>query len=219
MWIWIGSILIIVFIVLIILVLLSNIHIEASIKTHKAQAEMECRVKFLYGLLHFNYVLPPERFEEIKLQIAAYLKEKVSEQREPKKRGKKGFAYQMEEVMKSAHALRIWDTYDFSMLRITKLMWHTKLGTEEIVTTSVLTGYLYGIKNMLIGWLSYKVKITEGPDLQVYPLWQEKFFLETMMEFQAYIRFFRILKIFHKVCVRLAKAHGGILAWRRDLGK
>nr|WP_249435599.1 DUF2953 domain-containing protein [Paenibacillus sp. Marseille-Q4541] len=104
------------------------------------------------------------------------------------------------------------------MIRITKLLWHSKLGTEDVVFTSILTGLTWGIKNMMLGWLSYKVKFAEGPDIQVHALWDEQWALNTTFEFRAYIKFFRGMKILHMVTRRLTDAHGGLLAWRRDLG-
>lgn len=231
MWIWIGAIFLAVIILLIILVLLSNIHIEASIETRNTQAEMEFRVKMIYGIVRFHYELPVERFEELKIQMAKLVEEKINEKKlnrqvdapqdtdSSNKQGQKGFNYEVKELMKSAYALRIWDTYDFSMLRITKLTWQTRIGTEDVVFTSMLTGLLWGIKNTMLGWLSYKVKFTDGPDLKVNALWDERWSLETILEFRAYIRFFRVMKIFHTISRRLVHAHGGIWAWRRDLSK
>lgn len=226
MWIWIASIVLAVIILLLILVLLSNIHIEASIKTRGTQAEMEFRVKLIYGAVRFHYELPAERFEELKIQFAQFVTEKMNEKKDndgsheassTNKRGKKGFNYQVKELMKSAYALRIWDTNDFSMLRITKLVWQTRLGTEDVVTTSVLTGLLWGVKNTMLGWMSYKVKFTDGPDLKVSALWEEQWSLDTLLEFRAYIRFFRLMKIFRTISRRIVNAHGGIWAWRREL--
>lgn len=249
MWIWIGSIFLAVIILLLILVLLSNIHIEASIKTRDTQAELEFQVKLIYGIFRFNYEIPTERFEELKVKFAQFVAEKLEEKwnipdhpedlpSEKKnhgesahikknnvtqdesvtnKRGKKGFNYQVMELVKSAYALRIWDTNDFSMLRITKLTWKTRLGTEDVVTTSILAGLLWAIKNTLLGWISYKVKFTDGPDLKVDAIWDEKWALNTLLEFRAYIRFFRLMKIFRTISRGIVDAHGGIWAWRREL--
>ncbi|WP_160033345.1 DUF2953 domain-containing protein [Paenibacillus sp. An7] len=226
MWIWIGLIFLAVIILLLILALLSNIHIEASIKTRNTQAKMEFRVKLVYGAVRFHYELPAERFEELKRQFAQLVADKLSDkkgddgsQNDPStnKRGKKGFNYQIKDLMKSAYALRIWETNDFSQLHITKLVWQTRLGTEDVVTTSVLTGLLWGIKNTLLGWLSYKVTFTDGPNLKVKAIWEEKWSLDTLLEFRAYIRFFRLMKIFRTISHSIVNAHGGIWAWRREL--
>ncbi|WP_454191860.1 DUF2953 domain-containing protein [Paenibacillus sp. Marseille-Q7038] len=226
MWIWIGLIFLAVIILLLILVLLSNIHIEASIKTRDTQAEMEFQVKLIYGIVRFHYELPPESFEELKIQLAQSVKKKINEKKRDdgsqeaastNKRGQKGFHYQIKELIKSAYALRIWDTKDFSMLRITKLTWQTRLGTEDVVTTSVLTGLLWGIKNTMLGWMSYKVKFTDGPDLKVNAIWEEQWALDTLLEFRAYIRFFRLMKIFRTLSRGIVNAHGGIWAWHREL--
>ncbi|MBD7967999.1 DUF2953 domain-containing protein [Paenibacillus gallinarum] len=226
MWIWIGLIFLAVIILLLILVLLSNIHIEASIKTRDTQAEMEFRVKLIYGAVRFHYELPAERFEELKRQLAQVVTEKLSEKKgkdgsqdapSTNKRGKRGFNYQIKDFVKSAYGLRIWETNDFSMLRITKFTWQTRLGTEDVVTTSILTGLLWGIKNTMLGWLSYKVKFTDGPDLKVNAIWEEQWTLDTLLEFRAYIRFFRLMKIFRTISRGIVNAHGGIWAWRREL--
>lgn len=247
MWIWIGSIFLAVIFLLLILVLLSNIHIEASIKTRGTKAEMEFRGKLIYGIVRFHYEVPAERFEEMKIQFAQFVAEKLDEKRgsrhvddlsseknnlesaqirrenrsqgasDANKRGKKGFNYQVTEIIKSAYALRIWDENDFSTFHITKFTWQTRLGTEDVVTTSVLTGLLWAIKNTMLGWLSYKVKFTSGPDLKVEAVWDEQWALDTLLEFRAYIRFFRLMKIFRTISRGIVDAHGGIWAWRREL--
>lgn len=226
MWIWIGLIFLAVIILLLILVLLSNIHIEGSIKTRDTHAEMEFQLKLIFGIFCFQYEIPAERFEELKSKFAQLIAEKLSDKKgddgsqdasSTNKRGKKGFNYQIKDLMKSAYALRIWETNDFSKLHITKLVWQTRLGTEDVVTTSVLTGLLWGIKNTLLGWLSYKVTFTDGPNLKVNAIWEEKWSLDTLLEFRAYIRFFRLLKIFRTISHSIVDAHGGIWAWRREL--
>ncbi|MCM3784056.1 DUF2953 domain-containing protein [Neobacillus mesonae] len=227
MWIWIGAGVLLVILLIIVLVLISNIHIHLVVKSKDNKQEVFVQFKMLYGLLRMKKELPEEKIEAIKAKLLMNLQRAISEEGEDKegsreeqsetKHGKKGITHQVRALMKSAYALKIWDTPPFSSIRILQLRWHTLIGTEDVVITSMTTGLLWGVKSTMLGWLSHKVRFIEMPDLEVTPNWKEKWDLDTSIELRACIKFFRGMRLSNMITKRLAEAHGGILSWRRDL--
>ncbi|MCM3126516.1 DUF2953 domain-containing protein [Paenibacillus provencensis] len=228
MWIWISAGILLVIILLIVFVLVSRIHIHLVVKSTNHKQEVHVQLKMMYGILRITKEVPEQKIQEFKAKLLKKLEgalsgqlagsNKEQEEESPdEKHGKKGILYQSGALLKSAYALKIWDTAPFASIRILELKWNTRIGTEDVVFTSVLTGILWGIKNTVFGWLSHKVRLLEIPQVNVAANWTEQWDLKTDFEIKACIRFVKAMRLSNMLTKRLADAHGGILSWRRDL--
>ncbi|MEK5061851.1 hypothetical protein BK126_12970 [Paenibacillus sp. FSL H7-0326] len=228
MWIWIGAGILFVIILLIVLVLVSRIHIHLVVKSANNKQEVHVQLKMLYGILRITKEIPEQKIQELKAKLLNKLEVAMSDQLNgedrqkdsvmpDEKHGKKGILHQSYALLKSAYALKIWDTAPFASIRILDLRWNSRIGTEDVVFTSIATGILWGIKNSILGWLSHKVRLLEMPQLDVTPNWTEQWDLKTDFEIRACIRFVKAMRLSNMLTKRLAEAHGGIMAWRRDL--
>ncbi|SFJ75324.1 DUF2953 domain-containing protein [Thermoflavimicrobium dichotomicum] len=183
---WVGMILV----ALLIILPFTSVRIELLFKWENENDRGEVKIRALFGLVRLRFTLPQLDWAGIDRGLKVSLAEETNDT-SPKKEiiGKKTIQRGKEmvrELLDQIDGLKEILRWFFSKVTCEKWVWITSVGTGDAAEAGFLTGIVWTLKSMLIGWISPYIRWQKAPELHVEPL----FYREAVgMTFHSIIRF------------------------------
>lgn len=219
MWIWLGGIGLLIAL-LITAVLISNVHVHFIFNKHKSDDYANINVRLLYGIVRINYEIPSIVFRNMKEgflvkteQSMNHSKGRTEGSERVNKRKVKKWVKDVKIMLRATDALKLWLKQTLTRVHMTQLSWSTHIGVSDAAYTAVLTGWVWGIKSIIIGFLTYRVKFEKTPMLEVMPVWSDEMEFRTELEFRLKIRITAILFAGITLLTRVLQVEGGWRMW------
>ena len=190
MWIWFGGIGLFVAL-LIAAVLISNVHVHVVFRKHKSDDYAKINVRMMYG--------------------------EVLGSQQVNKRKVENWANEVKVMLKATEALKIWFKQTLKRVHITNLFWSTAFGVGDAAYTAMLSGWLWSIKSMIIGFLTYQMKFRTVPDLEVLPVWSDEMEFRMELDFKLQVRTLSIFVAGVRLLTRVLHVEGGWRMWLKLL--
>lgn len=90
----------------------------------------------------------------------------------------------------------------FKRIHCTKLEWHTWMGTGQAAETGALTGLIWGVKSMVVGFLSHSISFRVLPTMSVQPVWNQPILhtkVQLVLNFYLGYFLYGVVKVFLRV--------------------
>lgn len=223
MWIWLGGIGLLIALLLA-AVLISNVHVHFTFSKHKSDDYAKITVRLLYGIVRMNYEIPSIVFRNMKEGFLVKTEQRMSHSRgeaegseRVNKRKVKKWAKEIKIMLRATDALKLWVKQTLTRVHMTHLSWSTHIGVGDAAYTAILTGWVWSIKSIIIGFLSYQIKFEQLPVLQVVPVWEDEMEFRTELDCQMKIRMTAVLIAGLTLLTRVLKVEGGWRMWLRIL--
>lgn len=206
MWIWLGSILILLLLALFVLICLSpfKFHIEAR----KLNGDENFRIEFifLYGLIRKRYDIPKARIGNLKMAINVQDSDRAQDALSSNKKGSQteegskgtgktspGLSKTFKELYRSVENFKQLCLALLRQVHITRLEWSTNIALGDAAHTATLSGALWGLKSTLVGFFSCFIQLRKSPSLFIVPVFDKPPFFLTELKMSGQIRIGRLL--------------------------
>lgn len=226
MWIWLGSILVLLLLVLT-LILLSKITFHIKLKKENKDETILIDVRLLFGLLTYHYRIPALGLN--KLQDGLWVENNSSDnffkthtsagEQEIDKEKVNLWADQFRDMILATRGLKKWLNTTLRRVTLVSMEWSTNVALTDAAHTATLTGALWALKTTLIGWLSYHISLRQRPKLFVVPVFGGSPLFSTELNCTAEIRLGNAVYAGMVLVVRVLKVKGGVKKWRSLLSK
>lgn len=226
MWIWLGSILVLLLLVLT-LILLSKITFHIKLKKENKDETILIDVTLLFGLLTYHYRIPALGLN--KLQDGLWVENNSSDnffkthtsagEQEIDKEKVNLWADQFRDMIRATRGLKKWLNTTLRRVTLISMEWSTNVALTDAAHTATLTGALWALKTTLIGWLSYHISLRQRPKLFVVPVFGGSPLFSTELNCTAEIRLGNAVYAGMVLVVRVLKVKGGVKKWRSLLSK
>ncbi|GIP52061.1 MULTISPECIES: DUF2953 domain-containing protein [Paenibacillus] len=226
MWIWLGSILVLLLLVLT-LILLSKITFHIKLKKENKDETIMIDVTLLFGLLTYHYRIPALGLN--KLQDGLWVENNSSDnffkthtsagEQEIDKEKVNLWAEQFRDMIRATRGLKKWLNTTLRRVTLVSMEWSTNVALTDAAHTATLTGALWALKTTLIGWLSYHISLRQRPKLFVVPVFGGSPLFSTELNCTAEIRLGNAVYAGMVLVVRVLKVKGGVKKWRSLLSK
>ncbi|MBQ4898524.1 DUF2953 domain-containing protein [Paenibacillus sp. Marseille-P2973] len=226
MWIWLGSILVLLLLVLT-LILLSKITFHIKLKKENKDETILIDVTLLFGLLTYHYRIPALGLN--KLQDGLWVENNSSDnffkthtsagEQEIDKEKVNLWADQFRDMIRATRGLKKWLNTTLRRVTLVSMEWSTNVALTDAAHTATLTGALWALKTTLIGWLSYHISLRQRPKLFVVPVFGGSPLFSTELNCTAEIRLGNAVYAGMVLVVRVLKVKGGVKKWRSLLSK
>lgn len=226
MWIWIGSILLLLLIIIGI-ILMSKITFHLKVVKKNRDDSIIMNVKLLYGLISLHYEVPAiviKSWQEgvwiEKNQSDNLLKghasngEQVINQEKVHK-----WKDEFREILSATQELKRWVKSTLNHVSVKQFDWSTDISLSDAAYTAMLTGMLWSLKSVLVGWLSYQISFIQRPKLLIVPVFGSPPLFITELTCVAEIRCSHAIYAAFSLLARAAKVKGGMRKWRSILFK
>ncbi|PYE51678.1 DUF2953 domain-containing protein [Paenibacillus barcinonensis] len=218
-WIWLGGIGLFIAL-LIAAVLISNVHVHVVFRKHKSDDYANINIRLLYGIVRFNYEIPSIVFRNMKEGFLLKTEQSMNHSRgevlgsqQVNKRKVKNWAKDVKVMLRATEALKLWVKQTLQRVHITRLLWSTTIGTGDAAYTAMLTGMLWSVKSMMIGFLTYQMRFRTAPVLEVNPFWADEPEFRTELELKLRMRMLAILTAGMRLMTRVLQVEGGWRMW------
>ncbi len=226
MWIWLGSILVLLLLVLS-LILLSKITFVVKAKKENKDETILIDVRLLFGLITFHYRIPAMGLN--KLQKGLWVENDRSDnffkthtaagEQEIDKEQVHRWADQFREMIQATKGLKKWMNTTLRRISLLSLEWSTNVALRDAAHTATLTGALWALKTSLVGILSYHLSLRQRPKLFVVPVFGSPPLFSTELNCTAEIRLVSAMYAGIVLMVRVLKVKGGVKKWKDLLTK
>ncbi|WP_440119964.1 DUF2953 domain-containing protein [Paenibacillus sp. QZ-Y1] len=220
---WLGGIGLLIALLLA-AVLISNVHVHFTFSKHKSDDYAKITVRLLYGIVRMNYEIPSIVFRNMKEGFLVKTEQRMNHSRgEAKgservnKRKVKRWAKEVKIMLRATDALKLWVKQTLTRVHMTHLSWSTHIGVGDAAYTAILTGWVWSIKTIIIGFLSYQVKFERTPVLQVVPVWEDEMDFKTELDCKMKIRITAVMIAGLTLLTRVLQVEGGWRMWFRLL--
>ncbi|MGG1659317.1 DUF2953 domain-containing protein [Brevibacillus sp. NRS-1366] len=177
MWGWL------VIAVLVLLILLMITPIQATFDYNRSEENDHLVLTLVawFGLIRRKYEIPilflketeggPQVVAKVEtIQRGNKVKDKVQDF--TRKQVKKWY-HNYREILEKVRDLQPLFNQLCRHIRCTNLEWHTLMGTGQASDTGALTGIIWGVKSMLIGFVSHTITLHAIPRMSVQPVWNQ----------------------------------------------
>ncbi|MEW4427296.1 MULTISPECIES: DUF2953 domain-containing protein [Paenibacillus] len=223
MWIWLGGIGLFAALLLA-AVLISNVHVHFTFRKHKSDDFARINVRLFYGIVRINYEIPSIVFRNMKEGFLVKTEQHVNHtygeaegHERINKRKVKKWAKDVKMMMRATDALKIWARQTLNRLHITQLSWSTRIGIGDAAHTAILTGWVWSIKSIIIGFLSYQIQFKRQPMLEVVPVWEDEMEFQTELNCKMKIRITAVMLAGVRLMTRVLEVDGGWRMWLKIL--
>ncbi|WP_164848735.1 DUF2953 domain-containing protein [Paenibacillus sp. DCT19] len=223
MWIWLGGIGLL-FVLLIVAVLISNVHVHFTFRKHKNDDYANINVRLLYGIVRMNYEIPSIVFRNMKEGFLVKTEQSMNHSRgetqgseRVNKRKVKKWAKDVKVMLRATDALKLWLKQTLTHVHMTGLSWTTHIGIGDAPYTAVLIGWVWSIKSIIIGYLTYQIRFDQTPVLQVMPVWSDEMEFRTELDGRIKIRMTALCVAGITLLTRVLQVEGGWRMWFRLL--
>ncbi|GGF75636.1 hypothetical protein GCM10010912_21020 [Paenibacillus albidus] len=208
-----------------ILLLSSFIHFHFVLRKVGKDDRLELDVTLLYGWVKFHYVLPRVIFEgiekgfKVKLEEsgAAPLKKETDTEAQIDKKKVDTWVDEMKQALQATKGLEKWLRKTLAHVRIAKFDWSTDFSLGDAAGTATAAGGLWGLKWIIIGWLSQQIRLEKQPRLFVKPLFDDNLSFNTEMKFSGRLSLAYVLYAGILLVVRVIRAERGLKQWKELL--
>lgn len=142
----------------------------------------------------------------------SHSREAQSHERVNKRKVKK-WAKDVKVMLRATEALKLWIKQTLSRVHMTDLSWSTRVGIGDAAYTAVLIGWVWSIKSIIIGYLSYQIHFEQTPKLQVVPVWEDEMEFQTELDWKLKIRITAVLIAGITLLTRVLQVEGGWRMW------
>lgn len=223
-WLFVGTLVLIILVTLFILVLVSTVKIRLHLVFRNKDFMMSVGIRILYGLVNMHTEVPLKVSETgvnfgDRPPSTESSKDRV-DGAEEKVKNKKAFRYNDYKLLiQATEGLKKWFLDTLSIVRLNEVHWATSFALDNAADTGVAGGMVWGIKHTLMGLLSFYLQLTSAPQLQVLPAFNGP--PQLMTNFSCVIRFNfgRALFAGLMLMVRILSVRGGLKIWRNVLFK
>lgn len=220
MWIWIGSILLLLLII-IWTILMSKITFRLKVVKKNWDDSIILNVKMLYGLISLHYKVPAIVLKSLqegvwveKSQSDNILKghtsngEQVIDQEKVHK-----WNDDFREILSATKHLKRWMKNTLERVIVKQFDWSTNISLSDAAHTATLTGVLWSLKSVLVGFLTYQISFAQQPKLFVVPIFGSPPLFITELKCVAEIRCGHAIYAGLTLIVRVIKVKGGVRKW------
>ncbi|WP_315793068.1 DUF2953 domain-containing protein [Paenibacillus sp. BIC5C1] len=223
MWIWLGGIGLLIALLLV-AVLISYVHVHFTFKKHNHDDYAKITVRLLYGIVRINYEIPSIVFRNMKEGFLVKTEQRMSHSRgeaqsseRVNKRKVKKWAKDVKIMLRATEALKLWIKQTLNRVHMTHWSWSTRIGVGDAAYTAVLIGWVWSIKSIIIGYLSYQIRFEQTPKLQVVPVWEDEMEFQTELDWKLKIRITAVMIAGLTLLTRVLQVEGGWRMWFRLL--
>ncbi|MBU5352454.1 DUF2953 domain-containing protein [Paenibacillus barcinonensis] len=218
-WIWLGGIGLFIAL-LIAAVLISNVYVHVVFRKHKSDDYANINIRLLYGIVRMNYEIPSIVFRNMKEGFLLKTEQSMNHSRgevlgsqQVNKRKVKNWAKDVKVMLRATEALKLWVKQTLQHVYITNLFWSTAVGVGDAAYTAMLSGWLWSVKSMIVGFLTYQMRFRTVPDLEVLPVWSEEMEFRTELDFKLRMRVASLLSAGLRLMTRVLQVEGGWRMW------
>ncbi|MFI2855579.1 DUF2953 domain-containing protein [Paenibacillus sp. JSM ZJ436] len=204
------------------LVLGSTVKLGIRIKLAARQYSMVIHIHSLYGLFKKTLELPLHSF-----------KEEVVEEQQPPSRffgkwidpsgksdpdARSRLAFQdMKKLLQATDGFKTWMLRSVRIFNVSSVFWSTSLALDDAAQTATASGALWGIKHMILGWLSYHVKLHGKPELFIIPDFNGPPQLSSALDVDLRVKVYALVKAGLALWIRVWRVEGGLRTWKSTL--
>ncbi|WP_232698163.1 DUF2953 domain-containing protein [Brevibacillus daliensis] len=210
--------------VLILLLMITPVTIELSYSRQSEDDELQIHIRIWHGLIRFRYELPFIDFERDGdgFKISAEVKRdgnKLPYEEFKKALHKRQIANYFHRVQRIIE--HVQDFYPIirgvlQHISCQKLEWITAIGVGDAAATGTLIGLVTGVKNMLVGMLSYYISLQEMPSIRVEPMWNDNI-IRTQFHCVLFFRVGHAIVAAVRIVIKLRK--GSASRWQSTPSK
>lgn len=164
-----------------IIIMLSNLKLKLEYKRHDENDNIYLEAGLWFGLITFKYNIPLVQLQSLINGVKVEQKIAPSDADAPKvHRGR--FAITRRKVIRTLQTLLRFHITFFDLMLVAKrilkhvkcekLEWYTRIGVGDAPATAVITGMVWGVKSMIIGFISNLLILRTIPRLNVVPEYQ-----------------------------------------------
>lgn len=212
---------------LLIIIMLSRIKIEVHAKKHNGEEEILLDIRLLFNWIKFHYEVPKIVFENMKKGFKVEGQATSSMPNKPKTEGEQNIGtellqkwldiYQM--ALESTFDIKNWFRRVLKHLQVVRFDWASFVALREADHTAVLAGGLWAVKSIIVGWLTYKVKLIRTPKLIIRPRFGTSPNFGTELTCIAQLRLGYAMFAGLVLIVHVLRVKGGLKKWRNILSK
>lgn len=223
MLIWLGGIGAAV-LLLLAAVLVSNVHIHVSFSKHKSDDFARFNVRLLYGLIRLNYEIPSIVFKNMKEGFLVKTEQRANTTRNENKGSERVNKRKIEKwsddvsvMLRSTAELKQWIRQTLDRVHMIRFIWTTRVSLGDAAHTAMLTGWLWGVKSGIVGFLSYQIRFDQPPQLDIVPEWSDEMEFRTDLDCRMKIKIWSIVVAGIRLLTRVLVVRGGWRMWMRLL--
>lgn len=204
-------------------VMLSNIRMQMHFSRVGENDHFIIRVRALYGLVRFHYVIPLLKFAGLK-GIFIEHKHGMTKDIRPSSQDiidmKKitQFYEQSNKLLTHTEGLTTWTKQTMKHVSVTELRWSTRIGLKDAPQTAILTGVIWGLKSSIVHLGAKNTMLRTQPKLHVFPLYNRQHF-STEVIVVGHIRVWQATLAGMKLLRRIWRVKGGLATWKRAVFK
>lgn len=223
-WLILLILVLLILVALLTLVLASTVTIRLHIVLRSKEYRMMVNIRLLYGMINVQYEVP-FRLTDTGVQYADIpLSSEPSKARidapEEETTNKREFRFSnYQALFRATNGLKDWFLNTLSIVRLSEVRWATSLALDNAAESAVAAGMVWGIKHTILGLLSFHLKLTSSPQLQVYPEFNGPPQISTDLSFVVRITCGRAVFAGLVLLVRILAIKGGLKTWRKVLSR
>ena len=218
MWIWLGGILLLL-LLSVWFILWSKITFNLTIRKENHDDFIQLKVRLIYGLVMLKYEIPVIIFKNLKDgfefqndrsdNLPLHGHEKANKQN-INKEVVDHWTEVARSLLFSTKGLKKWLSSTLRHLTVHRLDWDTHISLSEADHTATLTGALWALKSVIVGWITYQISLKQPPRLSVVPIFGRPPSFYTEVRCIAEMRFGYAMYAGLVLIVRVLKVKGGV---------
>lgn len=217
-WVLLAIGLVLLFVILLLIVLSSMITMSFGIRLSTKECKVNIRITMLFGLLRREYDIPVKVANgavELEIKEVPDKEEQDEDGDEPAKSIPMSFPLRgLNGGLTKSPSFKRWMKRTLTRIRLKELKWTTRVALDNAAETAVATGLMWSIKHTLLGWVSYKLKMEQIPQLDISPIFNGPPQISTEMRCIAEISCGKAMYAGLVLMVRVLKMKGGIKSWQ-----
>ncbi|AWB45048.1 hypothetical protein DCC85_12990 [Paenibacillus sp. CAA11] len=226
MRVWIGiGIIVGLLLLLFVILLMSRITIKVQVRKHGAEEAITLDIGLLFNWVNYHYEVPKIVFDNFKqgLQVESQQTGGIAKDQSKETEQHIGverlqtWAALYKDMKESTFNFKGWYRDFIKHLQVTRLDWATFFALKEADQTAILSGSLWALKSVLVGYLSYKVHMTRPPKLMIRPRFGVEPQFGTEFTCIGQLRLGFMLYTLLRLTLRIVRIKGGMKKWKTVL--
>ncbi|MFC7681974.1 DUF2953 domain-containing protein [Paenibacillus sp. GCM10028914] len=220
-WLFLLILVLLILVVLLILIMASTVTIRLHLVLRSKEYRMNVGIRMLYGLVDVQYEVPFRitdtgvHYSDVPLSTDSSTE---TSDVAVEKNSKNVFRFrEYQKLIWGTKGLKNWLLNTLSIVRLSEVRWATSLALDNAAETAVAAGAVWGVKHTILGLLSFYVKLTSTPQLQVLPDFDGPPQLSTDFSFVVRITCGRAIFAGLVLIVRILTIRGGLKTWKNAL--
>ncbi|WP_245640171.1 DUF2953 domain-containing protein [Paenibacillus dakarensis] len=220
MWIFLWLLALVIFVFLLIIVMASTITMRMHLVLRGTEYKLNVEGKMLFGLVNVKYEFPFNVIDTgirlVRMLLTSEKSEESYEDSEENPVNKRALQFSdMKLLFRATNGLKEWMINTMSIMEMSKSRWETSIALDNAAETAAAAGMVWGVKHTIFGMLSFYLRLTDIPQLQVRPDFTGPPQLSSDMSFEIQMNFGRALYAGLILMVRILRSKGGLKTWRK----